>query len=225
MATAGLEVQIMDGAKTSRTQKPGLNRSGMRIARASDAFLLLGFLSLPTNAAFCNVFWGAALFFGLLSLVTASRKPRQKRWFVPGTIGVVLPALAIIFLGPSTYPSQMRVKIPQVNYVDGPLTQILQDFCKQAEKQKHPVSFALHEEELRDQKVTFRTTRPMRLKKALLKLTKAARCSFRYGICAVGNAVILGPIRIFRDHAFKESGEGQLLLRTQLSRHLVRVVI
>ncbi len=178
---------------------------------ASYWLAILGFFSiLGAGVLFCYVFWAIAIPLGCASLVLGRERPRRKRWFLRGTIGISLALGGMVFFYDQTYPSVLKTKIPPVTYVDAPLPEILKDFCQHAHEQQHSVSFAMYERELRDQMVTLRTSREMGLKGALRKLTEAAECSFDYGVCPVGSVVILGHIWIFRKDEFPQNREFEL---------------
>lgn len=188
-----------------------VNKGGIVSGVASCGAAILGFLAIFSSIIdLCCLVWMIAVLFGVMSLLLGVRKPRRNRWFLQGTIGISLALGGIVFFYDQTYPSVFKTRIPPVNYVDVPLPEILQDFCRHAHEQQHSVRFAMYERELRDQKVTLRTSREMGLKRALRKLTEAAECSFDYGVCPVGSVVILGHIRVFRKDEFAQNGEFEL---------------
>ncbi|NQT82220.1 hypothetical protein HQ563_04310 [bacterium] len=135
------------------------------------------------------------IFLVLASVRAYRRRPRPKRWFVPGTIGLALVVGGIILGALFCGPDPLYVRISPVSYIETPLPEVLQDLCRHLDNRGSSVRFVLRGEELKGKTTSFRTRRKMKLREVLEKLTERAGCSFHYGVCGTGGG-LLGPITI-----------------------------
>jgi len=152
-----------------------------------------------------------AVLLAIASLGAAAQPPKRKGWFLWGTLGVFLAAAAGTYSTFLDYPSVLRTTISPVSCVQMPLPEILQDLCRRVHERGRYISFAVHEADLKVEKVTFRITDATTLREALRRLRRSAACSFRYRRCGTCGAIVPW-ITVFREHRAPRAGEEILLI-------------
>lgn len=166
---------------------------------------IAGWLCRAFYPAYSSLLWVLAIIFGVVRLGKAGAKsPREKLWFFDGIGEISVSVAGLLLFGAFTWPPWLRATIGPVNYADEPLNKVLEDLSVRAWEQGDLAYFALHEEELKVQKVTSRTTRPLRLLTILRKLTRSIGCSLHQPGFAKAASFI---ITLYRDHPTPREGE------------------